>query len=294
MEIARVESLPWSLRFRWGALKNLLCGVTTVAHHGAGVSALPGSLSPVNLVVGTAVHSVRLDPHWRRHVLSPTAQAPLVFHLGEGVNDESRREIEAVIRWNLWRRRIVAVHGIAMTEDQAPRFDAVVWCPVSNELLFGATANVAALKRKTRILFGTDSTLTGGWNIWQHLRRAREIGGLDDRELFDAVTTAAARTWGDAGGQLDAGHRADLVVARMKHPGAWDSFYAIDPEDLLLVIGAGRVLVADDTVENVAQLGLPYAIRLGSSIKRVAEDLSPMLKEIQGRGLLANLPLGLA
>ena len=34
--INRVKNVPYELRFKWGLYKNLLCGVTTVMHHGSG------------------------------------------------------------------------------------------------------------------------------------------------------------------------------------------------------------------------------------------------------------------
>ena len=34
--IAVVEQVARDVRMRWGALKNLVCGFTTVAHHGEG------------------------------------------------------------------------------------------------------------------------------------------------------------------------------------------------------------------------------------------------------------------
>ena len=117
----------------------------------------------------------------------------VVAHVGEGVGIEAEREIDTFIRWNVWRKKLIGVHAIAMRADQAERFAGLVWCPVSNEFLFGCTAPIARLKKHAAILFGTDSTLTAPWNIWDHLRRAREHGALTDEELIAALTTNAAR-----------------------------------------------------------------------------------------------------
>src|SRR5882724_2136001 len=143
-EIAQTEAVPRATRFRWGAFKNLVCGVTAVAHHGAS----DGDPAPfqLELTQGTSIHSVAFEPRWRLALNHPLARAPIVVHLGEGLAAHCHREIDAFRRWNIWRRKVIAVHAIAMTAAQARSFRAVVWCPVSNEFLFGQTAPIADLK----------------------------------------------------------------------------------------------------------------------------------------------------
>ena len=94
---------------------------------------------------------------------------PFVIHIGEGTDDASHREIDTLIKWNLFKRKIIGVHGVAMDENQATAFKALVWCPASNYFLLNNTAAIDKLKTKTSILFGTDSTLTSGWNLWEHV-----------------------------------------------------------------------------------------------------------------------------
>ncbi len=292
--IAARERVPRAVRLRWGALKNLLCGVTRVAHHGDDRDDLRGLA--VDVVRATSVHSLRFDRLWRWKLNAPRGRppfVPLVFHVGEGTSARARREIAALARWNWGRREVVAVHAMTMRPEQASRFRAVVWCPVSNELLYGATADVAALKRRTSILFGTDSTLTAGWNLWDHLRRARALGGLDDRELFSALTDGADRVWGRApAGRADADRR-DVVVARKKTPSRWDAFFALDPEDILLVVRAGRVVLHDASID----LGLAPAgstrVRVGAREKVVAEDVGQLVGAIRAHGVEPNLPFAL-
>ena len=69
-------------------------------------------------------------------------------------------------------------------------------CPASNQFLLDATASIDQLKHQTQVLFGTDSTLTACWNIWDHLRLARGKKQMDDDELFAAVTENAADVLG--------------------------------------------------------------------------------------------------
>lgn len=287
--IEKLEKVPRSVRVRWGALRNVLCGVTAVAHHGPSADAR--ETLPVELLPGTSIHSVNLAPRWRLKLNAPLARAPYVFHLGEGTSVRAKQEVDEVLRWNLWRRPVVAVHALAMRAAQAERFLAVVWCPVSNEFLYGANADVASLKEHTSILFGTDSTLTGDWNIWEHLRRARALGVLDDRELFAAATRRAARIWRRGAATLAPGQPADLVVARKKASDRWNAFFAVDPEDILLELKRGRVVLSDSVVDVGGAAGPASSLRLGEREKRVSEDVDSLVARLRAHGVEPNIPL---
>ncbi len=288
--ISSLEHVPRAHRLRWGALKNLLCGVTTVAHHG---DANDGRTAiPIGTVRGTAVHSLRFAPRWRWTLNAPVDRSPYVFHVGEGTARGAREEVDTLLRWNLFARPLVGVHAMTLHREQAGRFRAVVWCPLSNEFLYGATADVASVKDRTAILFGTDSTLTADYNVWNHLRRARAIGALDDRELFEAVTSTASRVWRLAGsGRVVAGQIADLVVARKRAENRWDAFFSVNPEDILLVLRGGKVLLCDASLD-AAFVPRPFSmVRLGGSAKWVAEDVPALLTRIRECGVEPNLPI---
>ena len=292
--IAAMESLPRRLRLEWGALKNLLAGVTTTAHHGpSGDDQALESLPIACIQRGTSIHSVHLGGRWRWRLNAPWASGarePYVFHVGEGTSDDAHREIDELIRWNVFARELVAVHAIAMSDAQAPHFRAVVWCPLSNEFLFGATADVAGLKGRTAILFGTDSTLTANWNLRTHLRHARAAGVLSDEELFASLTTTAADVWRLPPSGIQEGAPANLVVARKKHEHRWDAFFAIDPEDLLLVLHGGVALLADASVKGVDVAAPNTRIRINGSEKTVATDVGRLLTGIRAGGVEPNIP----
>jgi cytosine/adenosine deaminase-related metal-dependent hydrolase len=291
--IASLGRVPRDVRLRWGALRNLLCGVTAVAHHGPARDA--ARRLPVALLPGTSIHSVGLAPRWRWRLNEPFARPPYVLHVGEGTSARASAEVDRLVRWNLLRRPLVGVHAIGMRPEQAAAFRAIVWCPVSNAFLYGAGPDVASLKRRTSILFGTDSTLTGGWNLWDHLRRARASGGLDDAELFEAVTGGAARVWGRGAETLAPGQPADLVVARKKNDDRHDAFFAVDPEDVLLVLRDGTPVLSDAVLGLTSSTGAPSSrIRIGERDKLVSEDVPALTDAIVGCGVELNIPIGVA
>jgi cytosine/adenosine deaminase-related metal-dependent hydrolase len=250
-DIDRVLKIPPAMRVQWGLYKNLLGGVTTVVHHGP---AFPLD-DPCVRVYGEcqSIHSVQLEPRWRQRLNNPLQWGrPCVIHIGEGTDTGARGEIDRLTRWNALRRPLVGVHGVAMTTEQAAHFKALVWCPQSNIFLLGQTAAIDRLGCHTALLFGTDSTLTGDWNIWDHLRSARDTGLATDPHIFDMLTTTPAHIWGLTGGIIAPGHAADLTIARGRGEG-WDAFYALDPADIEVVIVGGHVRLADGRWKNILE-----------------------------------------
>jgi len=249
-EIAAVLKVPAILRYEWGVFKNLLCGVTTVINHGE-PSGLKDELITICEDMQT-LHSVGFESAWRFKLNNPfNTRLPVGIHVGEGDDWRSFNEIDQLTRWNLFERPLIGVHGVAMSEKQAEKFKALVWCPESNYFLLNKTASVGLLKKHTKILFGTDSTLTGGWDIWEHLRLARQTRLLDDGVLYYTLNKNAANVLGLNTGSIEQGKDADIVVAKSKKGMRdFDAFFALRPEDLLLIIHKGNIRLFDATLDN--------------------------------------------
>lgn len=290
-DIDRVLRIPLSLRASWGIYKNLLGGVTTVVQHGMTWVA-EGVFNDCQ-----SIHSIKLGGHWRRRLNNPRRLGrPCVIHIGEGTDADARSEVDSLLRWNWLRRPLIGVHGVAMDAVQAAHFKALVWCPQSNFFLLGKTANVDRLRNVTTLLFGTDSTLTGPWSIWDHLRCARETGMVGDKDLFDMVTQAPARIWELAAGSIAPGRKADLTIAR---PPAgqrgWDAFYALTPADIELVIRRGKVCLVDSRWKSALEAsGQTFdgwsSVRLGDTVKFVPGDLPALARDIRTYDPQAEFP----
>ena len=185
-DIHAILKIPAALRVQWGMYKNLLTGVTTVANHGKQLE-INDPLITV-LQDCCSLHSVAFERNWRYKLNKLfNAKTAYVMHIGEGTDAMAKQEIKTLLRWNLFNRDLIGIHGVAMGVEDASRFKAIVWCPASNFFLLNATASIDKLKQETQVLFGTDSTLTAGWNIWDHLRLARSKQLMDDNELFAAL-----------------------------------------------------------------------------------------------------------
>ncbi|MGV3504797.1 MAG: amidohydrolase family protein [Adhaeribacter sp.] len=283
--IAQVLQIPKALRIEWGLYKNLLNGITTVLHHGP---CLPVQHDLITVFQSCqCLHSVGLEKNWKLKLNHPGRHGFVVIHIGEGTDELAAQEINELIRWNLFRRPLVGVHGVAMQPRQAARFRALVWCPDSNFFLLGKTAAIQELKAHTRVVFGTDSTLSASWNLWDHLRLARDTRMARDQEIMDMLTTNAAWAWQLPHlGSIAPGQQADLVIARKKSKlSLMECFYQLHPEDILLVIHRGEMKLFDASLYKQVAGQLPLetgfsALRLGQAKKYVKGNLPALLKEI--------------
>jgi cytosine/adenosine deaminase-related metal-dependent hydrolase len=283
--IQPILRIPQPLRTMWGIYKNLLNGFTTVINHGEKL-AIPGDLITV-FQDCYCLHSVGFEPRWKWKLNHPgKTTRPFALHVGEGTDPASTREIDELIRWNLFRRPLIGIHGVAMTGEQARSFHALVWCPASNFFLLDKTAPIDRLHAKVPILFGTDSTLTAEWNSWTQIRLARKLGLTTDKELLAMLTLNPAAAWGLHGrGTLTPGAIADLVIARPQ-PGltGMDTFFATNPEDLLLVLQNGHIRLFDPSLlEPITEHEFTsedfQPTRLGG--KYVSGDLPGLMQEIR-------------
>ncbi len=295
-EIADVLKIPLLLRLEWGLYKNLLCGVTTVVSHGERISLS----NPIITVFedSQCLHSVHFEKAWQLKLNNPfKAAVPVNMHVGEGNDWLAFSEIEQLKRWNLLGRKLVGVHAVAMSENQVKKFKAIVWCPDSNYFLLNKTAHINVLSRHTTVLFGTDSTLTASWNIWEHLRLARKTQLLSDDALYKTLNANAAKIWKLDTGEIAIGKDADIVVAKTK-PGTsgLGAFFNISPADLLLVMHKGTISLFDDTLlpqlNDTVSEGFSK-ICFGSACKHVRGDLPGLVKKVRQYSPEAQFPVGL-
>lgn len=206
-------------RLMVGGIKNLLGGVTTVAHHDPLYPMLCERDFPVSVVsdygwshslyleTGAAVsQSYRRTPRHR----------PWIIHAAEGVDAEAAAEFERLEQLGCMKPNTVIVHGVALDPAQRQRLQqagaALVWCPASNLRLFGRTAELGDLTAGGRVALGTDSRLSGSRDLLEELTLAAHYG-FSDAALQSMVTTHSAQILRlDDRGELRVGWRADLLV----------------------------------------------------------------------------------
>ena len=248
-----------------GGLKNLLAGVTTVAHHNPVYREI-GRFCPVRVVreFGWA-HSFLLEdrpvgargePGGRviaRHQATPRHQ-PFVMHLAEGVDGQAQAEFERLGASGCLTGNAAIVHGVAVTPDQwrraADQGAGLVWCPASNLYLFGQTPDVRMLlddpRMRPRVALGSDSRISGARDLLDELKVAQRAAPVTPQELLHMVTTGPAELLRlKSAGQIATGRPADLTVLPNHSNVAGGALLNASRKDVRLVMIAGRPLVGD-------------------------------------------------
>jgi len=207
-------------RLLLGGIKNLLSGVTTVAHHDPLYPFLAHGDYPISVVrqYGWS-HSLYIDGEEKvaASCRSTPSKWPWVVHAAEGLNEEAAQEFERLDALGCLKSNTLLVHGIALGRSQRTRLKRVgaglIWCPSSNLHLFGRTADVGELIAHHRVALGTDSRLSGARDLLAELRLAAELSGLDEESLEGLVTNISADLLRLSDrGSLRPGLRADLLV----------------------------------------------------------------------------------
>jgi cytosine/adenosine deaminase-related metal-dependent hydrolase len=261
--IRAARSRPLNDRLFVGALKNLLSGVTTVVHHNPFYRELRRGM-PIRVLrrYGWA-HSFFLQDRpagakgeaggdVQDRFRSTRADSPFFVHLGEGIDANAHAELGRLEAIGCLGANTVLVHGVAIDVAgwrRVARAQAgAVWCPASNNFLFGQTIDFGRVKTARmphRIALGTDSRLTGSRDLLEELRIAYESSSVPRDGLLPMVTTTAADLIRQPQlGRIRPGAPADLIVVPRVADDPVDALLATSRRDLELVAVGGRPLVA--------------------------------------------------
>ena len=253
--VAAIRAIPTAVRAWHGGLKNLLSGALLVAHHDPWQEAFDDPGFPVDVLSAFGwSHSLGLEATYGPPVAASRAAtppgAPWFIHLAEGVDDVAAAELSRLGELGAFGPGSVLVHGLGLTPADVSRVLArgagVVWCPSSNLFMFGRTLDPALLAAGGALALGTDSRLTGAFDLLSELRVAASHGKLSARELLRLVTSASARLLRvtDAG-SLEPGRRGDLLVLRDPGGDPSTALVAAARADLRAVVRGGAPVVAD-------------------------------------------------
>jgi hypothetical protein len=187
---AQLRKLPLADRCFYGGLKNLLCGVFDVAHHNPPHDALFSRDFPVRVLKKYQwAHSLHFTPKDEivKAYKHASKDSPFFIHLAEGVDGVAANEYLKLRAMGCIGENTVIIHGVGMTDevmaDAAPRIRGLVWCPTSNQYLFGKTINPRKwISFGGKLALGSDSRLTADGDFGDERSAAARI----DPERYSA------------------------------------------------------------------------------------------------------------
>jgi cytosine/adenosine deaminase-related metal-dependent hydrolase len=239
--------VPKDIRLTWGGIKNLLSGVTTVAHHNPFDASVFTARFPVRVLsrYGWA-HSLEFSPDIREIRKRTPAHWPFIVHAAEGTDESAYAEIPRLKELGVLDERTVLVHAVGAGRRELETIcqtgSSIVWCPTSNLFTLGRTLKAETLRSHVPIALGTDSALTGAGDLIDEMKCAMVATGLSTEEMYPLVTTKAARILRLSAGQgtIREGAVADLVAVADAGQTPAEALMDLRPE---LVMVRGRVML---------------------------------------------------
>ncbi len=190
------------------------------------------------------------------------AKSCFLLHLAEGTDERARAEFDALRTpdggWAIGRS-LAIVHATALgsreLETLKEHGGAVVWSPLHDLLLYGATLDIRLVRGLgLRLAIGSSWPVTGSRNLLAELKWARAAsrvgnGSMSDADIVAAVTADAADIagWGRLLGAIVPGKRADLLVIDTSDGDPYTSLVDAteDRVRLVMVDGVSRYGLAD-------------------------------------------------
>ncbi|MHB8873745.1 MAG: DUF4215 domain-containing protein [Myxococcaceae bacterium] len=219
-------------RIKWGELRQVMAGTTSVAGSGGqngllrnldkpSTSASGGNQEGLGVgVAGAHYETFPLSDQSGTQLTSgcgyPLIDTPSVIpsdaaylpHIAEGIETAARNEFLCTSSTanggqNLLSARTAIIHGIGVRAADigliATARSSLIWSPRSNIVLYGDTAQVGTYKRMgVNIALGTDWVISGSMNLLRELRCAESLNAgylnrpFTDGQLWGLVTSTAA------------------------------------------------------------------------------------------------------
>ena len=289
--IAEQHEIPKGVRTWWGGLRNLLCGVTTVAHHNPLLPQMPGDDFPVRVVQDYGwAHSLALGGDLRAARAATPPGHAFIVHACEGVDELARGEIRDLDEMGLLDESMVLVHGLALDKSgvalMKERGAALIVCPSSNYFLFQKVPDLRLLGGLERVALGSDSPLTAAGDLLDEVWFAIHICDVSPREAYRMVTEvpAAILRLSDSEGFIRESGIADLIAVRDTGKNQAERLRTLSMDDIELVLLGGRVQLASD-----AMLGrLPPAdkqelepLTIGTVIRWLRAPVDELLRDAE-------------
>jgi hypothetical protein len=266
---------------KWGELKGLIAGTTSIL-------GLPGTTSKC---VGSLARSIDVpqndlpfDKIQTSALFPPSASSAngvctniadgdtdaYFIHVGEGVDDKAKAQFQTLFTLTnpdgcLYDAATVITHGTAFGSAEFSTMAEVgmklVWSPASNYALYGKTTNVpAALDEGVLVSLAPDWSLGGSPNLLDEIRFADAWDGarwsdtLSPEDLYEMVTInpAISLALDDLIGTIEVSKLADITVISAAGASPYEALINAHPSTVRLVMVGGGPLYGDAALEPIS------------------------------------------
>lgn len=282
--IKEIEKVPIKDRLLWGALKNLVSGVTTVVHHNPWNRFMSSKEFPVRVLKKYAwAHSVGFGKNILRSFPKNPA-TPFIIHAAEGVDETAHHEVSKLSGLGLLKSNTVLIHGIALKDETISALQtagaSVVWCPASNDFLFKKTAPVDKLKKAVKIALGSDSTLTGSPTLLDEMRSALQTGLATKSEIYTMVTLNPAKIFSLHQPAIEINKQADIFILPVHHNDYIENLINSKSSEIELVLINGNPEYSSEPVAKELSLKKTF-VNVNGIPKWFRTDVLHLKKKIQ-------------
>lgn len=268
------QSLSITDLYGLGMFKNVLSGVGLIVDH------FPHEVNTT--YTGRGLVSL-LEHYYLAHSASAEAPAwghgpaeemrlsrgilPFITHCCEGTNGEIHEELESLKRLGALSQNTILVNGIGLTDADlelvAACKSSLVFCPGSILNRFGVIPPMTkALDLGIEIAIGTDGAVSGSVNLLEDLRLLRkwsdeQFGGrLGPQDLVRMVTQIPAKLFrvDKKYGSIAIGKTANLLVFDDTKQDPFESFLALKPADISLVIHNGALVYGEESMRRACTI----------------------------------------
>ncbi len=266
---------------KWGELKGMIAGTTSIVGLAGTTSACFGSLARS---IDASQNGLGQDKIQTSALFPPSKTAAdgvcanfasmktdaYLIHVGEGTDPAALAEFAklgtaSTTEGCLYAPQTAITHGTAFTSVEFAQMAAanmkLTWSPASNVALYGSTTNIpAALDANVTIALAPDWSMGGSQNLLDEMRFA---DAWDDAHFGDRLTpksivamttknAAAALALSGRIGTIEVGALADLMVVSASKADPYASILAARPKDVRLTMIGGRVLYGDAALKPAA------------------------------------------
>jgi hypothetical protein len=264
---------------KWGELKGLVAGTTSIVGLAGTTAACFGSLARSLDASQNGLGQDKIQVSALYPPASPSTACEnfasgktdaYLIHAGEGTDAKARGEYANLSTITtpagcLYTHQTAITHGMAFTATEftamAQAGVKLVWSPHSNVSLYGQTSDIpTALASGVTVAIAPDWSMGGSQNLLDELRFADQWDNAhwndrispQDLVVMATLHGAQATALDSKIGKLEVGHLADIAVFAGDVSKPYDTVVAARPKDVRLVIVNGVVLYGDVDLQPAA------------------------------------------